>query len=152
VRTDPFANHEDRSARRTLPRATDPGDPVSVTELRRELQRHPNSPEVHADIGNELLRRGDAPGAEVELDPARKLARPDSPLAKKLPDLIRHAELTERLPAVLRGGDVPNNVAERLEFARRTAITGRPAAAVRLFQAAFAVEPERLDDLAAAYR
>jgi tetratricopeptide (TPR) repeat protein len=72
-------------------------------------------------------------------------------LREKLETCERLLAIDARLPALLRGEERPA-AADLLELARSCRDYGRPHAAVRLYDAAFAARPELADDLGGGHR
>jgi serine/threonine-protein kinase len=92
-------------------------------------------------LGQTLQMKGQFTQAVAEF--ARAAALDPSPARKgNLADARRLASLEARLPAVRRGEDRPGPVPEILDFARMCGMVDDDAAAVRLFEKAFAASPE----------
>jgi tetratricopeptide (TPR) repeat protein len=121
---------------------------------RKAAVTDPQLPMAHHLLGETLKSKGDLAGAEAEyrvliaLDPNNKSDR------ENLAQVQRMASLLARLDDELAGRTAPATPAEAVEFALlcRQPFRGQHAAAVRLFDRAFAEDPKLADDLASANR
>jgi tetratricopeptide (TPR) repeat protein len=124
--------------------------------LRRAIETDPQFGRAHHNLGDLLFSRGDLAGAEaefrkaIELDPENYVPN----LREKLAAVKRTLSLMPRLDDVAAGRTIPSSPTETVEFARlcREPFVRRYAAAVRLFDQAFAGDPKLAEDLAAAHR
>ncbi|HWE37391.1 MAG TPA: tetratricopeptide repeat protein [Isosphaeraceae bacterium] len=128
----------------------------AITSYREALRLRPEYPEALCNLGRALLGQGSYAEALECFRRGHELGskRPGWPYPSG--DWVREAErlndLDRRLPAVLRGEDVPVAADDWLDLARICAARGRHAAAVRLWDRAFAADPKRADDREQAHR
>jgi serine/threonine-protein kinase len=121
-----------------------------IAAFRAVIQLEPNHAEAHCNLGHALKAQRKFAEALAELRTGHELGskRPGWHYASA--QWVRDAEqagaLAARLPAVLSGDNLPKDAAELLSFARFCHDTGRPAAASRLFAAAFEADPGLADD------
>jgi tetratricopeptide (TPR) repeat protein len=121
---------------------------------RQAAMTDPKLSMAHHLLGETLKAKGDLAGAEAEyraviaLDPDHQADRENLALVRRM------AALLPRLDDVLGGRTSPSTPAEAVEFATlcRQPFRDQHAAAVRLFDRAFADEPKLADDLANANR
>jgi tetratricopeptide (TPR) repeat protein len=126
----------------------------AIVEFREALRLEPGLARAHNNLGLALRVKGDLDGAVAEfkevlrLDP--KYARAEANLAQAEWMRTRFA----RLPDVLAGRAEPKTPSETCEFAYLCAqpFLKRYAAAVRLYQKAFAADAKVADDLRAGHR
>ncbi len=121
------------------------------------VPRHPDVPEYqnglaisHSNLGVLRKTEGRFADALTAFRRAAKFARPGTPAAAGLPELIRGTEialaLASRLPAVLKGEDNPKDAAEGTAFAQLCYDQSRYAAAARLWDKALAADPKLAED------
>jgi tetratricopeptide (TPR) repeat protein len=117
---------------------------------------HPRFPQGHGALGQALLGLGRFRDARRATRRGLDLLPPDHPQRPIFVREFRRCEdllaLEARLPAVLRGADRPASAAERLRFADVCRAKKRYADAARLYEKAFADQPQLPDHLQAAYR
>jgi tetratricopeptide (TPR) repeat protein len=101
-------------------------------------------------LGEVYLSRGQFDEALAALREADRTRPATYRFADALAAEIRQAEhqrgLARRLPAILEGRESPADARERAEFAEVCRLTGRPAAATRLFAEAFRSDPRLAED------
>jgi tetratricopeptide (TPR) repeat protein len=128
----------------------------AAEEYREAIRLRPDSFEFHFNLGDIYRARGRYAEALAEIRKGHELGskRPGwrYPSAAWVKEAERLVALEARLPAVLTGADRPRDAAEQLGFATMASVKGLPAAAERLYEAAFASKPELVDDLAAGHR
>jgi serine/threonine-protein kinase len=123
---------------------------------REALRLKPEYAEAHCNLGRALMSQGSYAEALECFRKGHELGskRPDWPYPSA--DWMREAErlkgLAGRLPAVLRGEDVPDSADDWLALAHIGTARGRHAAAGRLWERAFAADPKKADDRAQSYR
>jgi serine/threonine-protein kinase len=142
----------------------DPWAPNNLGVALREQGRHDEAvlwflealrlkedlPEAHSNLGYSLLMQGKPREALAELQRGSDL-RSTSP-GEWLVQCRRWLELEARLPAVLEGKARPAGAAEQAEFADLAAARGLKVTAARMYQAAFAADPELARQLSTARR
>jgi tetratricopeptide (TPR) repeat protein len=121
--------------------------------LRKAVQLHPNNGQVHGALGTVLANKGDFDEAITHFRAALRMEPGNPVVLDALPRAERNRELLRRLPDVL-AGKSPATPAQKCEFAGLCGrpVVGRYAAAVRLYEEAFAADPKLADDLAVAHR
>jgi serine/threonine-protein kinase len=147
----PFAHNSLGVAQRAQGKAEE-----AIKAFKEALRHWPEYPEAHCNLGLVYQTQGRYAEALAEMRTGHELGtkRPGwrAPSAQWVQQAERLVALEERLPAVLKGDDKPKDVAEQIDFATMAATKGQPAAATRLYEAAFASRPGLVDDLAAAHR
>jgi tetratricopeptide (TPR) repeat protein len=126
----------------------------AIACLKQAIRLDPKNAPAHSDLGVALKAKGDVEGAiacykqAIRLDPNNAMARANLSRAQHVRELLL------RLPDVLADKDNPNSPGEACDFARLCAepFQRRYAAAVRLFEGAFAGDPKLAEDLAASHR
>ncbi len=129
----------------------DSGDlPGAIAAFRQAIELKPDYAEAHCNLGLVLGRTGNFDDALVKLRRGHELGskRPDwrYPSAQWVAQAERMLALSKRFPAVLRGGDKPNDNPERLAFAQMAYDHKHFAAAARLWAEALASDPKLGDD------
>jgi tetratricopeptide (TPR) repeat protein len=119
--------------------------PGAITELREVIRLHPDMKKAHLQLGVALRMVGQYAESEAEL-------RQGDASADELREAQERSALERRLPAVIAGKDRPVDDAERLTMAAMSAKKQLPAIAVRLYEDAFAAQPDLADDLRAGHR
>jgi tetratricopeptide (TPR) repeat protein len=121
----------------------------AIAHLRQALQLDLKDAKAHGVLGQSLLGQGRFQEARDATRRGLALLPPGSPLRPIVSQQLKQCEhflvLEGRLPAVLQGDDKPTP-SERLLFAEMCVYTKRYAAAVRLFAAALAEQPQLGDD------
>jgi eukaryotic-like serine/threonine-protein kinase len=119
-------------------------------EFRAAIKIEPGLAEAHCALGRMLRAQGRFDEALAELRTGHRLgsSRPNwsSPSGQWVRDAERAVVLSRRLPAVLKGDDIPADPAEFLEFARICSQMRRHADAARLYADALRAEPKLADD------
>jgi serine/threonine-protein kinase len=133
------------------------GDPTGgAAELRESIRLDPNDPHAHYRLAFALRTLGDYAGSEASIRRSHELGSKirgwSAPTAEWLGEAERLSALERRLPAVIRGKDRPIDGTERLTMADMAARKQLHAAAVRLYEEAFAAQPALADDLRAGHR
>jgi tetratricopeptide (TPR) repeat protein len=130
--------------------------PEAIVAYREAIRLKPDDAGAHANLGLALRSQGELAEALAAFRRAAELTRSDSQELAEIRERVRQLErlvsLAGRLPAVLDGMEQPANPGERLDFARLCSVSKRYAAAARLWDDAFAVEPGLAEDLEAADR
>jgi tetratricopeptide (TPR) repeat protein len=125
-------------------------DEAAIAEYREAIRLKPDLAEAHCNLGALLRERGEYAESLAEYRRGHELGskRPSwrYPSGRWVADAERLAALAERLPAVLKGNDQPNDDAERALFASIAYHKGLYAAATRLYEAAFTSSPELVDE------
>jgi tetratricopeptide (TPR) repeat protein len=126
----------------------------AIAEFREAVRLDPKSAWPHFYLGWALSCKGDPDGAIAAYQEALRLDPKQLVALVYLPRAQRMRELLPRLPDVLTGKDKPKSPAEDCAFAD---LCGQPfqkryAAAVRLYEGAFAADRKLSDDLTAAHR
>ena len=128
----------------------------AMTAWREAIRLQPDYASAHFNLGIALRGQRKLKDALVAFRRAAEFARPGSPATPELPGIIRQAEqliaFEGRLPAVLKGDDVPRDAAERLAFAQLCYDGGLYAAAARLWADALAADPKLGDDRQVGHR
>jgi tetratricopeptide (TPR) repeat protein len=133
------------------------GDPTGgAAELREAIRLDPNNPHAHYQLGFALRNLGDYAGSEASIRRGHELGSKfrgwSVPTAEWLHEAERLSALERRLRDVIRGKDRPVDGTERLTMADMAARKQLHAAAVRLYEEAFAAQPDLADDLRAGHR
>ncbi len=127
-----------------------------MTACREAIRLQPDYAPAHFNLGIALRGQRKLKDALVAFRRAAELPRPGSPVARDLPGVIREVEqqiaLEGRLPAVLKGDEVPRDAAERLGFARLCYDQGLYMAAARFWAEALKADPKLGDDRQAGHR
>ncbi len=121
----------------------------SVAEYREAIRIAPQFALAHANLAAVLRQRGDFAGAAAEFRTAFELYSDpqwQAIVRQELARTERRATLAPRLIAVLDGKAHPKDAAETLEFAYLAHEQQRFAAASRLFDRAFEIEPRLAED------
>jgi tetratricopeptide (TPR) repeat protein len=121
----------------------------AVAEYREGLRADPTNAKAHNSLGWVLQQKGELEEAVSSYKEALRLD-PKQPYAvANLPRAERMRTLLPRLPGVLAGTDRPATPAEALGFAELCGqpFQGRYAAAARLYEHAFALDPALADVL-----
>ncbi len=118
--------------------------------FRAAIRLEPGLAEAHCALGKmfSAQARFDEALAEFRMGHRLGSSRPDgiSPSWQWVRDAERAVALSHRLPAVLKGDDLPAKPAEYLEFARLCARMHHHVAAARLYADALRAEPRLADD------
>jgi serine/threonine protein kinase/tetratricopeptide (TPR) repeat protein len=113
--------------------------------FRRATQLKPDSPWAHLLLGAALVRLDKLPEAltafrrAVQLKPRDPPAAPDRDWFREPERLV---ELDDQLPGIIRGEYQPRDAVERAEFALACQFRELHAASARLFEEAFAAQPD----------
>ncbi|MGP0067865.1 MAG: protein kinase domain-containing protein [Isosphaeraceae bacterium] len=121
----------------------------AVAEYREAIRIAPQFALAHANLASVLRQRGDFVGASAEFRTAFELYSDpqwQSAIREELARTELRAALAPRLIAVADGKAQPRDAAETLEFAYLAHEQQRFAAASRLFDRAFAIEPKLAQD------
>jgi eukaryotic-like serine/threonine-protein kinase len=112
-------------------------------EYREAIRLGPNSASAHNSLGWVLEQKGDLDGALACYKEALRLDPKEEDAVTNLPRAERMRPLLPRLPGVLAGTDRPATGPEALGFAELCgqAFQNRFAAAARLYEQAFALDP-----------
>jgi eukaryotic-like serine/threonine-protein kinase len=128
----------------------------AIAEYRTAIRIKPDFAEAHYNLGGILQAQGDYAGALEMYRKGHELSsrRTDwrYPSAQWVAAAERSLALANRLPAVLKGEDKPNDNTERLTFAQLARNRKSFAAAARLFAEALASDPKLGDDRRAQHR
>ncbi len=129
----------------------------ALASFRTAVEHDPKHAQAHCNLGNTLFRQGRFAEAVPYLRRGHELGSKQSGWLYPSGGWVREAErlapLEDKLPAVLRGEASPTDALEALLLAQMCGqFKNQPAAAVRLYAAAFAAEPNRAADLNANHR
>jgi tetratricopeptide (TPR) repeat protein len=128
----------------------------AIAECRTAIRLKPDFAEAHANLALALRAQWKLKDALAAFRRAAEVAPAGSVVARDLPGLIRQVEqqiaLDSRLPAVLKGDDVPRDAAERLDFAQLCYDQGLRAAAARFWAEALEADPKLGGDRRAGHR
>jgi tetratricopeptide (TPR) repeat protein len=115
---------------------------------RGAIRLHPQYAYAHNNLGIVLVGKGDLDGAIAAFQEARRLD-PKNAQVHNLPLAQRMRDLLPRLADVLAGKDRPKNATEACEFAELCfqPFQKRYVDGIRLFQEAFAAEPNLAENL-----
>jgi tetratricopeptide (TPR) repeat protein len=124
---------------------------AAVAALRKATKVDPYYAPAHEALGTALLLQGQFAEARAAtrrcLDLLPRNAPQRQPLSQRLRQCEQGLELSERLPAILRGDDRPRDAEEQLALADLCRQhKQRYAAAARFYAAAFADQPRLADD------
>jgi serine/threonine protein kinase/Flp pilus assembly protein TadD len=121
----------------------------AIAQYREAIRHKPDLAEAHCKLGAALCDlKHDYDGAIDEFRTAIRLKPDDAIAGKNLRQAERLLELDRKLPAILSGKQQPADVAQRIALAE---LCQRPwkrryLAALRFYEAAFAVEPKLTGD------
>jgi serine/threonine-protein kinase len=124
----------------------------AIREYRQAIALKPDFAPAHCNLGHALLARGQFRAALQSLRRGHELGTKDPrwpyPSADWVRQCQRLADLDDRLPALLRGADRPQDAQERLALADlcQQRSKRRYAAAARFYAAAFAEQPKLAED------
>jgi tetratricopeptide (TPR) repeat protein len=128
----------------------------AVAEYRTAIRLQPSFAEAHCNLAEVLSRQGDFAGSLEMYRKGHELGSKRSgwryPSARWVADTERSLALAKRLPAVLRGEDRPNDVAEQRTFARMAYDRKQFTMAARLWAEALSGDPKLADDRDAEFR
>jgi serine/threonine-protein kinase len=128
----------------------------AVAEYRTAIRLQPSYAEAHCNLADVLRRQGDFAGSLYMHRKGHELGSKRSgwpyPSARWVADAERSLALAKRLPAVLRGEDRPNDVAEQRVFARMAEDRKQFTVAARLWAEALSGDPKLADDRNAQFR
>jgi Flp pilus assembly protein TadD len=124
-------------------------------EYRKAIQLDPNDPRTHNNLGSLILHfSGDVESAIASYKEALRIAPRFSIAADNIFRAERMRVLLPRLPGILTGKTAPATPAEACEFATLCGkrFVKRYAAAIRMYEGAFLMDPALANDLTAGYR
>jgi serine/threonine protein kinase/Flp pilus assembly protein TadD len=128
----------------------------AIAECRTAIRLKPEFAEAHANLALALHAQWKLKDALAAFRRAAEVATAGSAVARDMPGQIRRVEqqiaLDGRLPAVLKGNDLPRDGAERLDFARLCYDQGLYAAAARFWAQALEANPTPGNDGLAGHR
>jgi tetratricopeptide (TPR) repeat protein len=128
----------------------------AIAECRTAIRLKPDFAEAHANLALALWAQRRLRDAMAAFRRAAEIAPAGSDVARDMPSVIRQLEqqiaLDGRLPAVLKGDDVPRDAAERLNLAQLCYNQGLHAAAARFLAEALEADPKLGDDPQVAHR
>jgi tetratricopeptide (TPR) repeat protein len=125
-------------------------DESAIPAYRETIRLKPDMAEAHCNLGLCLKQTGRFAEALDSLRRGHALGskRPDwrYPSAQWVREAEQQAALAERLPAVLKGDDKPNDAAEGLTFAQMCSGKGLHAVAARFWADALSADPKLAED------
>jgi eukaryotic-like serine/threonine-protein kinase len=128
----------------------------AAAECREAIRLQPDYAEAHCNLGSALRRQADYAGSLAMYRKGHELGSKQPgwryPSARWVAEAERLATLAERLPAVLKGEDRPNDVLERLTLAQMCYDAKHHAAAARFWAEALEADPKLGDDRRAQHR
>jgi eukaryotic-like serine/threonine-protein kinase len=128
----------------------------AIAAYREAIRHKPDFAEAHCNLGVALRSRGEYAAALDALRTGHTLGSKRAdwryPSAAWVAETERMTALATRLPALLKGDDRPQDVAERLALAQMCYDTKRHAAAAGCWTEALAADPKLGDDRQAGHR
>src|SRR6185436_4128234 len=119
--------------------------------FRKAVDLNPKYFEAYGNLGFALKSEGEFKEAVSALKQSRDLLPPEHPGRQSMQRLIqsceRQIELESKLPAILTGDAQPASAAERVEYAAIATAKKRFTSAARLYEEAFAAEPDLATDV-----
>jgi Flp pilus assembly protein TadD len=123
----------------------------AIAAFREAIRLKPDFAEGHNNLGQVLRKQGDYAGSLAMYRRGHELGIKQPgwhyPSARWVAEAEKLAALAERLPALLKRDERPNNNAERLALAQMCYDTKRHAAAARFWAEAFEADPASAIDL-----
>jgi serine/threonine protein kinase/Flp pilus assembly protein TadD len=123
----------------------------AIPYFRKAVDLNPKYFEAYGNLGFALKSEGEFKEAVSALKQSRDLLPPEHPGRQSMQRLIqsceRQIELESKLPAILTGDAQPASAAERVEYAAIATAKKRFTSAARLYEEAFAAEPDLATDV-----
>jgi serine/threonine-protein kinase len=124
--------------------------------FRKAIDLQPGFAEGYFNLGNVLMQQTKFPDAVAALKKATELLPEGSPLQQQARQRLhrceRFATLDARLPTILKGTEKPADADEQIDFARLCFLKKFYATAARLYDEAFAMKPELVEEPRTGYR